>query len=250
MASPRRGSPAPGPAASRRERPSKPALSRPGIIDTAVAVLRAEGLEKVTMRRLARELDTGPASLYVYVADTADLHAAVLDQLLGEVDLGAGAGAGDPEADTDGGDWRERLTAVLISYVQVLLAHPTLARSAVTARPSGEHYLRLLERLLALLDAGGVPPERAAWGVNVLLQVATATAAEHSGHARSPGSGTEWDSLTRALRDVPEATHPHIRGLAGSLLAGSPRDRVSWCFLMLINGIAGTPVPDEESGKA
>lgn len=62
---------------------------------TAVDVMRAEGVERVTMRRLAKELDTGPASLYVYVKDTEELHAAMLDELLAEVDLGdGGAGSG------------------------------------------------------------------------------------------------------------------------------------------------------------
>ena len=72
---------------SRRERPSKPALTREGVVATAVELLRDEGLERVTMRRLADELDTGPASLYVYVRNTAELHAAILDELLGGVDL-------------------------------------------------------------------------------------------------------------------------------------------------------------------
>jgi AcrR family transcriptional regulator len=110
---------------SRRERPAKPALSRRLIVDTAVRIMRAEGLDKVTMRRLAKELDTGPASLYVYVANTAELHAAVLDALLGEVDL-TGRGGGD--------DWRGQLRAVLASYTQVLFAHPQLARSALERR--------------------------------------------------------------------------------------------------------------------
>src|ERR1700753_803714 len=96
---------------SRRERPAKPALSRPGIVTAAAARMRAEGLERVTMRRLADQLDTGPASLYVYVRDTADLHAAVLEEMLGEVDLTAATGAGD---------WRARLTAVLRSYLGVV----------------------------------------------------------------------------------------------------------------------------------
>jgi AcrR family transcriptional regulator len=76
----------------RRERPAKPALTREGIVAAAVAVMRAEGVERVTMRRLAKELDTGAASLYVYVKDTEELHAAVLDELLAEVVL---TGAGD-----------------------------------------------------------------------------------------------------------------------------------------------------------
>lgn len=219
---------------SRRERPAKPALTREGIVATAVAVLRAEGLEKVTMRRLAQELDTGPASLYVYVASTADLHAAVLDELLGEVDL-------DPAE--RGGDWRERLVGVLTSYTATLFAHPALARSALTARPHGEHYLRLVERLLALLNDGGVPPARAAWGVDLLLQFATATAAEQATRDQSADAEDEWGALTHAVHGVPENTHPHLHALAGSVLAGSPEERLSWGFRVAITGITHTPTP-------
>ncbi|MFH8462862.1 TetR/AcrR family transcriptional regulator [Streptomyces sp. NPDC017991] len=232
---------------SRRERPAKPALTREGIIATAVALMQAEGLEKVTMRRLAQELDTGPASLYVYVANTAELHAAVLDELLGEVELGpAEAEAEGQGGGGGGGGWREGLTRVLASYTDMLFEHPALARSALTARPSGKHYLRLLERLLALLDEGGVPRTQAAWGVDVLLLFATATAAEHSTRSQAPEAADEWDALTRAVHGAPAQTHPHLNILAGSLLSGSPEDRMTWCVQMLINGIAHTPTPAPE----
>lgn len=121
---------------SRRERPAKPALTRDGIVATAVELVRAEGLGRVTMRRLAQELDTGAASLYVYVRNTAALHAAVLDELLGAVDLGPVTAAGD---------WRERLEQVLKSYAGVLFEYPGLAQAALVARPAGEYYLDLLE---------------------------------------------------------------------------------------------------------
>jgi AcrR family transcriptional regulator len=193
--------------------------------------MRAEGLEKVTMRRLAQELDTGPASLYVYVANTAELHAAVLDELLAEVDLDAT------------GDWQDRLVGVLTSYTRVLFAHPALARMAVSARPHGEHYLRLVERLLALQLEGDVPAERAARGVDVLLQVATATAAEHATQQQAGGAEAEWDALARAISEVPASTHPHLHALGKYALGGSPEEHLSWCFRVVINGIANTPVP-------
>jgi len=226
---------------SRRERPAKPALTREGIIATAVALMRAEGLEKVTMRLLAQELDTGPASLYVYVANTAELHAAVLDELLGEVDLEPAEGEGD---------WRDRLAGVLTSYSDMLFEHPALARSALTARPNGEHYLRLLERLLALLDEGGVPRTQAAWGVDVLLQFATATAAEQSTRGQAPEAAEEWDALTRVIHGVDVKSHPHVHTLAASLLAGSPEDRMTWCLQALINGIAHTPTSTPTAAPA
>ncbi len=225
----------PTPPASRRERPAKPALTREGIVATAVAVMRAEGLEKVTMRRLAQELDTGPASLYVYVRNTAELHAAVLDTLLGEVDLGPVRAEGD---------WREQLVQVLSSYTAVLFEHPALARSALVARPSGPHYLDLLEALLALLAKGGVPDGRAAWGVDVLLHFATATAAEQSTRDAAPDAQDEMDALVAAVHGISAQTHPRLAALGDELFSGTGQARLAWGFHMLINGILHTDRPD------
>ncbi|WP_282206420.1 TetR/AcrR family transcriptional regulator [Kitasatospora fiedleri] len=258
-------SPAPAPR-SRRERPAKPALTRAGIVTAAVRLMEAEGLQRVTMRRLAQELDTGPASLYVYVANTAELHAAILEHHLGRVDLGAAAGTGaaepgtaddpgaaacagaaepgaadDPStADDPGRDWRGRLAAVLESYTTVLLEHPALAHSALLARPAGPHYLALVETLLALLEEGGVPAGQAAWGVDALLQVATATAAEHSARTGAAAEA-EHGAMVRALREADPSRYPKVAATAGDLVSGRPTERLAWTFRMLINGVAATP---------
>lgn len=197
-------------------------------------IMRAEGLEKVTMRRLAQELDTGPASLYVYVANTAELHAAVLDALLGEVDLAA---------DSAGDGWRDQLRAVLTSYTLVLFEHPQLARSALVARPSGENYLRLVERIVDLLSRSGAAREQVAWGVDKLLQDATATAAEQSTQEHDPTAGDDWNATTQALHAADETTHPAIKAHMPALLSGTPSDRMRWSFDVLVNGITHTPVP-------
>lgn len=218
---------------SRRERPAKPALDREGIIAAAVDIMRSEGLQKVTMRRLAAELDTGPASLYVYVANTAELHAAVLDELLGDVVL----------FDDSAEDWRDQLVAVLTSYVGVLTANPQLARSAVTVRPDGPHYLRLVDRILGLLGDGGVTARRAAWGVDLLLLTATAHAAEHA--EPTPVTRQQWDALGQALADVDAERYPHVNELSGELLSGSPQDRLAWSFRSMIKGLHDTAVPGE-----
>ncbi len=219
---------------SRRERPAKPALTRAGIIGSAVRVLRAEGLERVTMRRLAQELDTGPASLYVYVRNTVELHAAVLDELLGAVDL-------TPVATH--GDWSERLVQILSSYTEVLFENLGLAQSALVGRPSGPRYKDLLEAVLALLSEGGVPDDRAAWAVDLLLQVATATAAEHGTRERAIDADAEQDALEAALRQVSPDDHPHIAALGTELLSGPGRERLSWAFRVILGGIGHTPRP-------
>ncbi|MDT8911895.1 TetR/AcrR family transcriptional regulator [Amycolatopsis sp. PS_44_ISF1] len=210
---------------SRRERPAKPALTRAGIVAVAVGVVRAEGLHRVTMRRLAQELDTGAASLYVYVRNTAELHAAVLDELLGEVVL------------TTEGTWDERVAAVLGSYAEVLFRYPGLAQSALVARPSGRHYLDLTETLLALLAEGEVPDGQAAWGVDLLLQRVTATAAEHV----VAQSEEDWAALGSAVRAVSPETHPRLAALGDDLTSGDPGERMAWSVRVLLSGIAATP---------
>ncbi|MFG1665429.1 TetR/AcrR family transcriptional regulator [Streptomyces sp. Y7] len=220
---------------SRRERPAKPALTYEGIVATAVRLMKAEGLQRVTMRRLAQELDTGPASLYVYVANTAELHAAILEDLLGVVDL--------TPVDGDGA-WTDRLIAVLGSYTRVLFEHPSLAHSALVARPSGPHYLALVEAILALLHEGGVPDTQAAWGVDVLLQVATATAAEQSARDRDSAAEDEFRSLTTTLLTVSPETHPRIAAVGDALVSGTPQERLTWIFRSVIQGTLTTPTPE------
>ena len=216
---------------SRRDRPAKPALTYEGIVATAVAVMRAEGLQRVTMRRLAQELDTGPASLYVYVANTAELHAAILEELLGEVDLSA------VRAD---GEWRERLAAVLGSYTMVLFEHPSLAHSALVTRPSGPNYLALVETILELLHEGQVPDAQAAWGVDVLLLVATATAAEQSARSQDAAARDQENAIETALREATAETYPRIAALRMDLISGTPEQRLAWIFRTVINGAKDT----------
>lgn len=219
---------------SRRERPSKPALTREGIVSKAVEVMRAEGLERVTMRRLALELDTGAASLYVYVRNIGELHSAMLEDLLAAVDLGPV---------TAEGDWGDRVAQVMTSYGVVLLEYPSLARAMLVRRPSGPRFLLVVEGLLALLDEGEVPPDRAAWVVDLLLQFATATAAEQGIRAEAPDAQDEEDTLAAVLGAVSPQTHPHLAALSTELLSGPGEARLAWGFRVLLNGALSTPRP-------
>jgi AcrR family transcriptional regulator len=225
------------PAGSRRERPAKPALTRPGIVAAALTVMRAEGLDRVTMRRIAAELDTGAASLYVYVRNTAELHAAMLEELLGQIDLSPVSAAGD---------WQDRLIEILTSYTAILFEHPGLAQSALVTRPNGPAYLGLVEAILALLEAGRISHDRASWGMDLLLHVATATAVEHGTRERAIDARDEDDAVAAALRDAPADRFPHIAAIGATELMSGP-GRLDWGFRVLINGIIHTPRPEPET---
>src|SRR5262249_12359528 len=107
-----------------------------------------------------------------------------------------------------------------------------------------------------LLAAGEVPPDRAAWAVDLLLHFATSTAAEQGTRHRAAGTDDEEDVLAAALREAPADTFPQIAALGTELMSGAGPDRLSWGSRVLINGITQTPrpqaaaVPPERSPRA
>ena len=207
---------------------SREPLSRDLIVDTAMAIMGRDGIDKVTMRRIAMKLDTGPASIYVYVRSMAELHGHMLDRILEGLDL-----------DVEDGTWRERIAGILDRYVELLMDNPDLASSALTARPSGRNFLALVERLLALMEEGGVDIGQRSWGVDLLLLWATAGAAENAGREREDAPDSEWDALRTAMTNSDD--YPHIAEIGLDIVGGTPVERGRWAIDALLTGIAGTP---------
>lgn len=216
---------------SRRHRPAKAPLSRESLVGLAFRVMREEGLERVTMRRLAAELDTGPASLYVYIRNIAELHGALLDELLAELVL--------PGLETPVG-WEDRLIDLLCRYADLLRRYPSLARSTLTLLPHGPRYLRLIDCVLGLLHKGGVSARNAAWGVDLLLQHATAAAAEHGTREESVTGVDEFETLASVARGVSPELFPHLARVREELFSGTGGERLRWSFEVLMAGIKTT----------
>ncbi|GGQ45587.1 TetR family transcriptional regulator [Streptomyces asoensis] len=213
---------------SRRARPAKAPLSREAIVRTGLAVLDRDGLDALTMRRVAKELDTGPASLYVYVANRDDLMAAMLDEALARVPL------------VTEGTWRERLRALVAASVEAMSRHEGLAAVALGAIPTGANALLVLDRMLALLKEGGLDDVTAAWAVDLLQLHTAAAAAERS--ARITRGGDEGGAVAAADRHyaaLPADRYPAITALRAALF--SPGDRDTWGLDVLLNGLLRTP---------
>lgn len=184
------------------------------------------------MRRLALELDTGPASLYVYVRNTAELHGAMLDELVADLPHPT-----SPDVD----DWRESLIGLMSDYTRLLYAYPSLARSVLMLRPSGPQYLRLIDRIIGLLLTGGLSPRQAAWGVDLLLQHAAATAAEQGNRDEAVEADGEEEDLALVIAAATQASHPHLVQVRDEILSGTGEERLRWMFSTLINGLADSP---------
>jgi AcrR family transcriptional regulator len=136
-----------GPAASIWMRAERSAVGRPAqwsraeITDVATRIADAEGLDAVSMRRLAAELDTGAASLYRYVETREDL-----------LDLMTDATSTEYEAAPPTGDWLADLVALGEQARAIFRRHRWLAGLAMTRPVIGPNGTALIEHFLTLLQ--------------------------------------------------------------------------------------------------
>ena len=131
-------------------RPRNPLLSRERIVGAAVALVDADGLPALSTRRLAAELGVSGPSLYNHFATKDALLDAVVDHVLGEVDLSMW---GPPEDAS--GDWSSSLRDWARSYRAALVAHPNLVPVLAQGPGRRANALRLADAVFGgLVDAG------------------------------------------------------------------------------------------------
>ena len=217
---------------STRDRPAKPPLSEDLILDTALRILSEEGLEAVTMRRLATELDTGPASLYVYIKGRDELRNAMLDRVSGMVEI----------EEPDPSRWREQVHALCQGVLQIMEAHPGIAEVAVANPPTGERTLRFAENLLALLRAGGVTDQDAAWACDILPLITTASAVETAASQRRGVEQKDHEAdvverLGQAFAALPPGEFPNVTALASELTSGDGDMRFRFAIDVFLDGL-------------
>jgi AcrR family transcriptional regulator len=218
---------------STRDRPAKAPLSEDAIVDAALALTRTEGLDAVTMRRVAAELDTGAASLYVYVRNRDELLRAMMDRVAGTVP----PIAADPER------WREQAHDLMRGLRDALEAHPGLASVLTGEPPTTENALAGAESLLGILLAGGITSQDAAWAVDILMLIMTATATE-ADLRRAAGRTTEADrdDAIAQIRDIfaglPATRFPLLIAHASELVAGAGEERFRFAIDTFLDGLA------------
>lgn len=127
----------------------------------------------------------------------------------------------------------------MADYVDLLSQRGELARAVMFVWPDGPHYLDLIELLLRLLLTAGADERSAAWGVDLLLQYASSSAAEWA--ARESGTGQEIDDLTATIATSDPGRHPTLAAFpVGVFTQGSPDERRRWAVGALIDGLVGT----------
>jgi AcrR family transcriptional regulator len=210
---------------STRDRPAKPLLSEDAVLDAALAILKAEGLAAVTMRRVAAALDTGAASLYVYVSGREGLLQAMQDRIFASVEL----------EDLDPSRWRAQLHSLLARLHRALAAHPGIAATAMAEPPRTEATLRLLENLLGILLAGGLDPQDAAWAADIFALLVNYAAIEAD--MRRADHQAQADEHYKTFIGLPPDQFPLITAHAAQLVAGDGEERFRVAIDVVIDGM-------------
>ncbi|WP_344772386.1 TetR/AcrR family transcriptional regulator [Nocardioides panacisoli] len=216
----------------------KERLTRERIVDAAMDLMAEKGYDGVSMRSLARALDTGQASLYAHVANKEELDQLVIDRICSELDV--------PEPDPE--NWAEQLKQVLRDCLELYRAHPGTARAAMGMIPTQEGGLRIAEGMLAICIRGGVSPQAAAWFCDIAALFVCAVAYEEQIWTQRMVDGAGHDDLHEFHEDVdgqlmaafgqlPADRFPFVTGYARELTAGDGDERLEFGLDLLVSGL-------------
>ena len=197
--------------------PNRATLTPLTVVEEALALADAEGLEAVTIRKLAKELGVTPMALYWHFRSKEELLDGMAARIFEKVDLSVDASA----------RWQEQIRALLKSMVGVLRAHPSTAILLSTRTASSEGSLRATEVMLDILGRGGFSPTEATQIARHALSTATNLVSGEPGVFTREESGEMIDTRRRArlfLESLPPEHYPRLVEAATPLSEGMDPD--------------------------
>jgi len=183
-------------------------LTRGQVVQTALDLADAEGLEAVSIRRVAQELDARPMSLYTHIASKDDLLALMLNEFSGRLLV--------PEPLPD--DWREALRRIAHRAYDSYVAHPWTIQAFGRGTRVGPNMLRRAEQSAAAVVSLELEPSEAWTALSIVHEWTM-------GHALHVVTLREDAELEGRLRDADPSDFPRMSRVFGEGRAQS-RDAV------------------------
>jgi TetR/AcrR family tetracycline transcriptional repressor len=205
-------------------------ITREAIVETALRLLDRDGLDELSMRRVADELGTGAASLYHHVGSKDGLLDLLFDHVIGELEVP------DPEPDR----WQEQLKEVARAQRAGILRHRDIVRISVGRIPMGPNALEYSERVLAILRAGGLPDELAVTGHHLLIATINGFTLDETGLPEA--TAVDWSEGAKAVRDymgsLPTDRFPNLTQVADQFTAANNDERFEVLVDIYVSGLA------------
>jgi AcrR family transcriptional regulator len=208
----------------RGKRGPRPGLSADAIVGAAVQVADTEGIEAVSMARVAKELGFTTMSLYRHVASK--------DELLQLMWDASATGAEGVVLEGDG--WRARLRFWAVVQRDMLDRHPWITQMPMAVPPLGPNSMHFAERGLAAFDGTGLPHADRMRMIGLISSYTLNEArmahdaaravkkAMEAGQPPGPLTMLNYEALLRELID--ERTFPRLHRMAWSASPGQPQD--------------------------
>jgi AcrR family transcriptional regulator len=197
-------------------------LTRDAIVDAGLALLEREGLQGVSMRKLAQELDAGAASLYWHVGDKEELLSLMLDRIVGEAEV----------VEPDPENWQEQVKEIMRATRRLMLKRRDAAQLSLGRIPAGPNSLPVMERSLAVLHAAGLPPRVISYATDMFALFVGGFAFEES----MPHEG-DPKALGEYFASLPPEQFPTLTALAGDLTEGGADERFEFAIELLVRGL-------------
>ncbi|MEJ3656947.1 TetR/AcrR family transcriptional regulator [Actinomycetes bacterium KLBMP 9759] len=210
-----------------RGRPSrgpKPAMSVERIAAAAIALADAEGLDAVSMQRLAGELGFTKMALYRYVRGKAELVAIMTDLAIGEA----------PQLDVTAG-WRQQLEQLAHALFAVFRRHPWLLVTTVGQRVLGPRELGWTECALAALTTTGLTGAERLDSVAVLAGHVRVIA-EQSRDGDTPEAAM-GEGLTSVMREHGDRFPALAAALADTTARGGQDNALDFGLHRILDGV-------------
>ena len=216
-------------AAKRKREP----ITQEAIVDKALEVLDAEGLDGLSMRRVADELGTGAATLYWHVGSKDGLLDLVFDRIIAEQHV----------PDPDPGRWQEQLKDVARTMRKAVLGHRDVVELSLGRIPMGPNALEWSERVLAIVRAGGVPDRLAVRGVWLLTSVVNGfTMDEAADYTPTTGetqvSEQAAQMASQYIASLPPDRFPNMVEVADEYQAIDPDESFELLLDLFVDGLA------------
>lgn len=209
-------------------------LSPKEVLRSAVAIADREGIEAVSMRRLAREHGVTPMALYWHFEDKDALLDRMAEHVVTDADFTDLAGAG----------WEQRLRRVLVTLVDLLRGHPWMGRQVIERLVPLPNYLAAFEIMLDSARQAGLSSAHGALLCQQAVQSVVALAVYEPRH--KPDQSAECSATEQLLGDLPAGRFPNIRAAAEVLT--TPPDLDDY-YRLGIDAIVGGIATVAEAGR-
>lgn len=218
-----------------RRRPGpKGTLSDQTILDAAQNLLSSGGAGAVTIRGIAAQVGVAPNAVYTYFPGKAAVLRALVERLLGEVDLDGLTDRTHP--------WRHRLQSLAVEFRTRLLSHPGAVNLLLSGPMDGPNALALRERLLEVFADAGLEPDDTARASYVLTTYILGSIALEAAELEHSGPPPPEDERVAArhvgFTAMPSDRYPRTAATATTMARYVTTEQFIWGLTRLLDGLA------------